>query len=311
MELVTNIYEANCITHSGTMHADDVFATAFLDLFLGNIKLYRTISVPDDLNDNVIVYDIGRGEYDHHQDNAKKRDNGITYCSFGLLWKSFGRAYLEQQNIIDVEDVFTTIDKDFVEAIDADDNGIFPKVEASYKIKTVSDIIKLFNPSYKSKQDENSQFIAAVKVAKEILLQEISNITGKIIAKQQVLKYLEKKTNHTLYLDEYMPYEHTILSEESANDIYFVVYPSNRGGYAIKTVPISSEDHNKRLDFPKEWAGLEQNELEKVSGIKGLTFCHATRFLVSCDTLKTAKIIIEKALTQKECETPNNLDKNN
>ena len=108
-----------------------------------------------------------------------------------------------------------------------------------------------------------------------------------------------------------MPYEHTILSEESANDIYFVVYPSNRGGYAIKTVPISSEDHNKRLDFPKEWAGLEQQDLERVSGIKGLTFCHSTRFLVSCDTLETAKIIIEKALTQEETEKENNLDKNN
>lgn len=311
MELVTNIYEANCITHSGTMHADEVFSTAFLDLFLGKIKLYRATSIPDDINDDVLIYDIGRGQFDHHQEDAKKRENGIPYCSFGLLWQAFGKAFLEQRNTKDIEDVFTMIDKDLIEGIDADDNGIFFKTEASYKIKTISDTIKLFNPSYKSNQDENEQFLKAVTVAKEILLQEILNITGKVIAKQKVLEKLTEKTNHTLYLDEYMPYEHTILSEESANDIYFVVFPSNRGGYAIKTVPKSQEDHNKRLDFPKEWAGLEQQELEKVAGIKGLKFCHATRFLVSCDTMETAKKVINKALTQQETENENTLDKNN
>lgn len=311
MELVTDIYEANCITHSGTMHADEVFSTAFLDLFLGNIKLYRTTSLPNNIKDNVLIYDIGRGQFDHHQEDAKKRENGIPYCSFGLLWQSFGKAFLEQKNINNVEDVFTTIDKDFIEGIDADDNGIFPKIEASYKIKTISDTIKLFNPSYKSKQDENEQFLKAVNIAKEIFIQEILNITGKVIAKQKVLEKLTEKSNHTLYLDEYMPYEHTLLLEESANDIYFVVFPSNRGGYAIKTVPKSQEDHNKRLDFPKEWAGLEQQELEKISGIKGLIFCHATRFLVSCDTLETAKKVIDIALTQQEIENENTLDKNN
>ena len=30
--LVKDIKDANCITHSGTMHADEIFATAFLEL---------------------------------------------------------------------------------------------------------------------------------------------------------------------------------------------------------------------------------------------------------------------------------------
>ena len=41
MELVQNINDAKFITHSGTMHADDIFATAFLDLLYGNIKVFR------------------------------------------------------------------------------------------------------------------------------------------------------------------------------------------------------------------------------------------------------------------------------
>lgn len=309
MELVKNINEATCITHSGTMHADEIFSTAFLDLFLEDIKVCRTTNVPENINENILVYDIGRGKYDHHQDGAKKRDNGITYCAFGLLWNEYGRNYLEKKKISNIEEVFFAFDKDFVEAIDADDNGIFPKIEASYKVKTLSDVFKLFNPGYKSGQDENLQFIKAVNVAKIIFEEELNNVIGKVIAKSQVEKSIALKENHTLYLNEYMPYEQTLLSTENANDIYFVVYPSNRGGYAIKTVPKSVEDHTKRVDFPETWSGLDNEELENVSGIKGIRFCHLTRFLVCCDTLETVKAIIDKVLSEKASEQEDNLDK--
>ena len=310
MELVKDIYEANCITHSGTMHTDDIFSTAFLDLYLGNIKVFRTTDIPADISEDVIVYDIGRGKFDHHQEDALKRDTGITYCGFGLLWKEFGRDFLTKRGIDNVEDVFNTFDKDLIEAIDADDNGVFPKIEASYKVKTLSEVFKLFNPGYKSGQKESGQFKKAVTFAKVIIEEELVSVIGKVIAKEQVLKALEKKENHTLYLDEYMPYEQTVLTTESAADVYFVVYPSNRGGYGIKTIPISQEDHTKRLDFPASWAGLVDEELENVSGIKGLRFCHSTRFLATCDTLETAKLVIEKTLNESnDClEEENILD---
>ena len=308
MELVKDIYEANCITHSGTMHTDDIFSTAFLDLYLGNIKVFRTTDIPSDISDDVIVYDIGRGKFDHHQEDALKRDTGITYCGFGLLWKEFGRDFLTKRGIDNVEDVFNTFDKDLIEAIDADDNGVFPKIEASYKVKTLSEVFKLFNPGYKSGQKENEQFKKAVTFAKTIIEEELVSVIGKVIAKEQVLKALEKKENHTLYLEEYMPYEQTVLTTESASDIYFAVYPSNRGGYGIKTIPISQEDHTKRLDFPASWAGLVDEELERVSGIKGLRFCHATRFLATCDSLETAKLVIEKTLNESnDCLEEKNL----
>ena len=85
VRVVHNINEANCVTHSGTMHADEVFATAFLELYLKDVSVYRTKSVDlTKIPDNILVYDIGRGKYDHHQEDALKRDNGITYSSFGL-----------------------------------------------------------------------------------------------------------------------------------------------------------------------------------------------------------------------------------
>lgn len=297
VKVVKNVRDANCITHNGTMHADEVFATAFLELYLENVRVFRTSSIDGlEIKDDVLVYDVGRGKFDHHQTDALKRENGITYSSFGLLWKEFGRDFLIKRGIYNIDDVFNGIDKDFIEAIDADDNGFFPKIDAIYKVKTISNMIKLFNPSFESDENESDQFIKAVNVAKMIFEEEILYVYGKVIADKKVLDVINKMDEGAKYLilDEYLPYEDTILNNESANSVLFVAFPSNRGGYAIKTIAKSLEDKTARMDFPEEWGGLDGEELEKVSGIKGLRFCHVGRFIVSCDTYKAVEEVFDK-----------------
>ncbi len=157
IKIVNKIEEADYITHSGTMHADEVFSTAFLHLYRGDILLFRTNEVKESDYPDKMIYDIGRGKYDHHQIDRKVRENNIPYCSFGLIWKEFGLEFLKKRNIEYAEDVHSSIDKDFIEGIDAIDNGIFPKVEAPYKIKNICDIIKIFNPSYGSNQKQHDK----------------------------------------------------------------------------------------------------------------------------------------------------------
>ena len=288
MRVVFNINEANCITHSGTMHADEVFATAFLNLFLGDVRVFRTSNVNmDEVDSDVLVYDVGRGKFDHHQIDALKRENGITYSSFGLLWKEFGKTFLENNNFSNVDDLWLEIDKDLVEGIDADDNGFFPKIEANYKAKTLPNVIKIFNPSFDSGEEESIQFEKAVSLAQSILEEEIYYINGKVIASKKIDKIIEESDPNSKYLllDEFLPYEDAILNNSKANNILFVAFPSNRGGYAIKTIPKSSEDRTARLPFPEEWAGLQNEELEKVSNISGLRFCHTGRFIINCSDI--------------------------
>ena len=294
-KVTKNIEQANCITHSGTMHADEVFATAFLDMYLGERTVFRTNNVPDNINPNILVYDVGRGKYDHHQLDALKRENNITYSSFGLLWKDFGRDFLKKQDIEYVEDVFLGIDKDLVEYIDADDNGFFPKIDAKYMVKTLPGIIKIFNPSYLADEDESTQFEKAVSLAKIILEEEILYINGKVYVDKQIQELLEDINENDKYiiLNTYLPYEESVLNNEKANNILFVAFPSNRGGYAIKTLPKSIDDKTARLEFPEEWGGLEGKELQEVSGIKGLSFCHVGRFIISCKDLDTVYKIIK------------------
>lgn len=297
-KVTKNIEQANCITHSGTMHADEVFATAFLDMYLGERTVFRTNNVPDNINPNILVYDVGRGKYDHHQLDALKRENNITYSSFGLLWKDFGRDFLKKQDIEYVEDVFLGIDKDLVEYIDADDNGFFPKIDAKYMVKTLPGIIKIFNPSYLADEDESTQFEKAVSLAKTILEEEILYINGKVYADKQIQELLEDINENDKYiiLNTYLPYEESVLNNEKANNILFVAFPSNRGGYAIKTLPKSIDDKTARLEFPEEWGGLEGKELQEVSGIKGLSFCHVGRFIISCKDLDTVYEVFDKII---------------
>lgn len=296
IQIVHNIEEANCITHSGTMHADEVFATAFLHLYKKEIKVFRTNSIKND--DNIkeyIVYDIGRGKYDHHQIDAEKRENQIPYSSIGLLWREFGKDFLEKNNYPEIEQMHETIDKDLIEGIDADDNGVFPKIDSTFKVKTIPSIIKMFNPSFESSENEGDQFLKAVKLAEMIFKEELSYIKGKILAENKVLEYLntyDEKNNYFI-LEEYLPYEETLLKNEKYNKIEFVAFPSNRGGFAIKTVPKSFQDHNPRKAFPESWAGLENEELEKVSNIKGLRFCHSGRFIVNCKDFNTVLKVLE------------------
>ena len=300
--LVKDINEADGITHNGTMHADEVFATAFLSLYFGNFKVARVSEVPKDISTNTIIYDIGKGKFDHHQSDARIRDNGIKYSSFGLLFEEYGLSYLKKLKLKNTKAIYNYLVKDFIEAIDAIDNGIFPEIKAIYKIKTVSDVIKIFNPSYGSNDKEDEQFIKAVSLAESILTEELKNVIGKVEAGVKVKKILNKTKGPILILDEYLPYEETILTSLSGKKILFAIYPSNRGGYGIKTIPISTTDKTSRVYFPKAWGGLTNDALEKVTGIKGSLFCHTNRFLMTASNLDTAKKLAEIAININEKE---------
>ena len=300
INLVKDIKRANYVTHSGTMHADEVFSTAFLELYKKDIKLFRTTNVDAKDYKSKIIYDIGYGEFDHHMVDAKKRENGIKYSSFGLLWDKFGKKYLKQEKVEEIDEVFDYIVKDLVEQIDAIDNGDFPKIQSKYKVKTLSDVFKLFNPKIYSSEEENKQFIKAVKVAKIILEEEILYAVTKVKANKIIKEKLKVNDNKQyLVLTEYIPYEETILNEELGNNILFVIFPSTRGGYTIKTVPKSNEDKSLRMSFPTAWRGLKDEELEKKSNIKGLVFCHNNLFIATTKSLDVALEVVNKVIEKE------------
>lgn len=59
IRLTDNIDEANCITHSGKFHVDDVISTIFLSKIMKEVILLRISTTENKNLENKIVYDIG------------------------------------------------------------------------------------------------------------------------------------------------------------------------------------------------------------------------------------------------------------
>ena len=104
---------ANGFTHAGKFHADDVFATALLQIIRPDIRITRGFAVPDDFDG--IVYDIGFGMFDHHQEPREYRANGIPYAAFGLLWRVLGPGLVGERQA-------RLIDENFIQPLDLNDN---------------------------------------------------------------------------------------------------------------------------------------------------------------------------------------------
>ena len=290
IRLVNDLKEADFVTHAGNFHADDVFSTVFLEKLYKDISLIRLKEYQDD--GSKLAYDIGLGAFDHHgADFDKKRENGIHYCGFGLLWQKYGREYLKKEGIENYENVFLILDELLVTQIDAFDNGEYT-VDAPFNIYTLSILVEQFRPKFKEEKEENKCFLEAVDFARIIFEKILDDAISKAKGIEEISKLKETIKDKVLILEEYIPYEYAIFKLNL--DVDLVVYPSNRGGYAAHTVPTKYKGFTPRIPFKKEWAGKRDEELRAISGIKTAKFCHNKCFLATAETKEDALKFILK-----------------
>ena len=290
IKLTNNIDEATFVTHAGNFHADDVFSTMFLEKIFENIILIRLNDYKDDKTK--LAYDIGLGKFDHHgHDFDKKRKNGIHYCSFGLLWQEYGLDYLKKIKVEYPEKTFKVLDELLVTGIDAFDNGEY-SIDAPFNIYSLSTLIELFRPKFGQNENENDCFLKAVSFADIIFNQVLNDAISKVSVITKIEKLSKNIKEKVLVLNEYIPYEYAIF--KLGLDVEFVIYPSNRGGYAVHTVPIKYKSFISKVPLKKEWGGLHDEQLQKISGIKTARFCHKNLFLATADTLEDAKRFVDE-----------------
>lgn len=299
IKMIDNESDADFITHSGTFHADEVMATVILLNKFGNMNLFRC---NNPTNSKAFIYDVGFGEFDHHGiDFDEKRENGIKYASCGLVWHRYGKDIIKRLEVDDVDSFFESIDKNLIMDIDRDDNGQALNNEPEVRQQTIPSLIGIFNPPWnEEKNNENESFLNAVSFANTIF----NNMIKKMVAKEQARKIVEKKIDESedgiLILDCYMPWKDIVLSSNNpkANDILYAIFPSKRGGYNVVATPTSINSFDVKRPFPKSWAGKENKELQDISGVKTITFCHKNLFICACktfeDALKIAKIAINE-----------------
>mgnify|MGYP000525430389 CR=1 FL=1 len=227
-------------THGAKFHSDDVFATAFLRLIKPEIQVTRGFEVPADFDG--IVYDIGRGRFDHHQEDKEYRENGCPYAAFGLLWREYGAQCIGEEEAV-------RFDESFVQPLDESDNTGCHNVLAS--------IIDEFNPSWDSEESYDDCFWRAVKMAEEILRNHFEAVAGIVRAASLVRKAMEESNGSILILPKFVPWKNEVIG----SSYQMVVYPSNRGGYSVQGVPIEHGDTALVCAMPEEWRGKDAPEL--------------------------------------------------
>lgn len=288
-------------THGGIFHADEVFATAVLKQMFEDMEVRRVFRPEDDAD---IVYDIGGGAYDHHQADKETRPDGIPYAAFGLIWRSFGRAYVESLGVSAkyVDFVHEMVDRTLVRSVDAADNGV--SLGGGF---SVSEVISSFNPEWDSDEIADEAFSCAVTLAGSILMLQVRHAASVAKAKGIVTAAVEASDGQVIELPCYVPWQEHLLAMagKKAENAKRVIFPSNRGGYNVQAVPTAPGAFTNRAPLPKELWGLRDEELARASGIKDAIFVHPAGFIGAAMSLEGARALAWMGLDAPETDTDN------
>lgn len=308
-------------THSGSFHADDVFAYAVLRGALGPdaaVELVRTRN-PDVLAQADIVWDVG-GEYDagtrrydHHQRHGKPfREDGTPYSSAGLVWRHHGLDYLQNAQSLgiqphEIDAVWEAMDKSVFLQIDKIDNGVMEPV--GY---TVADAIDDLTPNWFSDATEaeyDQRFEEAAVMAADLLANRLRRALGPIRAYDEVMAAYERNESgdpRILILPKGMPWQNAV--HQADLPVLYVIYPDKGTGYMVNCVPPEPGSYGQKLPLPEEWAGLRDQELAEVSGVPDAVFAHSARFVGGArsleGTLSLARHALDIGLRPRSAMTP-------
>ncbi len=295
------------ITHNGSFHADDIFATATLSILLEkNRKIFEIIRTRDPkiVETGDYVYDIGgvynedKNRFDHHQKGgAGKRENGIEYSSFGLVWKKFG------DEITGSSEIAKRVDERLVQIIDAKDNGIniSNSIISNVINYEINDIISAFHPSYKEvNPDFDVEFLEILIFAKKLLLKEIEKAQDQESIHKYILNILDKKNSESkiLILDEYIPRVEIEIELINYPNILFVVVPGIKEALMWKILALRKDMNyfECRKNLPATWAGLKDKELQKITGVADAEFCHRALFMAVAKSKEGAIKLVQIAV---------------
>lgn len=289
------------VTHSGTFHADDVFASAVLRAALGNFDLVRTrdpavIEAADIVFDVGGIYDPSTRRYDHHMRDLPRREDGTPYSSVGLVWRDYGRETLKHF-VPGIEDrareiVWRDIDAGIILAIDQADNGV-----ASASPGHLALLIETFNPTWDSAQTYDEAFKEASVLADGILERACRQAYAEAKAMALVEEAAEEAADpRVIVLDRKLPWEKAVFEGGLAHAL-FVIYPNEDStAWYCRTIPPEPNSFGQRLSLPETWRGLQEEAFSQAAGIPDGVFCHPAGFICGARSKASTVRLAEQAI---------------
>jgi uncharacterized UPF0160 family protein len=239
------------------------------------------------------IYDENLNRFDHHQTGgAGKRENGIEYSSFGLVWKKFG------EELAGGEKAKMIIDRHLVAPVDASDNG-FDLVESKHEIfpYLIQDFFRVMRPTWRETDlDVDQMFLKSVAIAKDILSREIIHAKDSVSADETILSIYENtEDKRIIVLDK--NYDRKEVLEKLTETIYIVYPRSTDNSWGVEAMRKDFKSFENKKNLPKSWAGLKDDALQKASGVSDAMFCHRALFMAVAKSkegaIKLAQIALE------------------
>ncbi|KAI9853291.1 MAG: hypothetical protein M1824_001458 [Vezdaea acicularis] len=331
-------------THNGHFHADEALAVYLLRLLPSYqpSTLVRTrdpalLSTCHTVVDVGGEYDPSKHRYDHHQRtfNTTFPSHSTKLSSAGLVFLHFGKAIIAQKLSQPVESpavaaLWEKLYTDFVEALDAHDNGIsaydtaaLNKAGVSKRFSdggvSIGSLIGDLNPNWNdptpaSKDDaqaaEDEKFIEASEFIGKVFSRKLDYYAQAWLpARELVQEAYANRQQHDpegriMVFKQGVPWkDHLYSLEDEAGTLSKVLYvlypesPSPDAKWRIQCVPVSKDSFESRKPLPEAWRGCRDADLDKVAGIEGGVFVHASGFIGGAKTFDAVKSMASKSFT--------------
>jgi uncharacterized UPF0160 family protein len=281
--------------HDGSFHADEVTACGLLMLFdlVDKDRIFRTrdegvLNRCEYLCDVGGVWDPKKKRFDHHQANYTG-----DFSSAGMVLQ-----YLFDEHILD-SSLYYHLKRGLVQGIDEHDTG---KSRLEEGVCTFSMVISNFLPIHygAAKEEMEKAFFEALSFT----FGHLQRLRQRHLYQQecrQIVKEHMEKQRLCLIFDEPIAWIESFFElQGEAHPALFVIMPTDNNVWKLRGIPPSYKNRMQvRCALPREWAGLQGEELQKVSHLEGAVFCHKGRFIsiwkTKEDALKALEYVLKKA----------------
>ena len=207
--------------------------------------------------------------------------------------------------------VFIKIYQSLIQEIDGIDNGV-PQFdgEPHYRINShLSNRVKTFNPGWieeKSPEEIDELFNKAMEYVGREFSDKVEYFGTSWLPARKIVeaavnnRFKVHSSGEIMELNRFCPWQEHLREIEGdigGVEIKYVLFKGGSDDFRVQCVPVKEGSFVCRKFLNKKWFGIRDDELEKVSGISGIKFCHATGFIGGHKTrdgsLKMAELSLE------------------
>lgn len=311
-------------THNGHFHADEALAVYMLKTLptYNPSSLVRTRD-PEVLSTCHTVVDVGgdyhpaQNRYDHHQRTFSTTfpSRPTKLSSAGLVYLHFGKPIIAQQTGLEegsqeVNILWKKVYEDFIEALDAHDNGISvydPSETKNIKKRfydggiglgsLVGDLNNNFDDEKgmtpeEAQEAEDQRFMSASSLMGTTFLKKLKYYHRAWLPARALVHQTYNERNQydekgrIMVFSKACPWKDHLYTLEAEHPdeekVLFVLFPESEhegSKWRVQAVSMSKDSFENRQGLPEAWRGVRDDRLSEVSGIEGCIFAHASGFI--------------------------------